>query len=112
MSDVPSPSQTPSRLCLTCGRQLPCSAAFFHRDAFGSFGLKRRCRDCVNEAERGKYASSADDIRQRMRTRRAERAAYWTTQPPVGGRVTAAQPTSERPLPTMAGAIAISERQA
>lgn len=81
MSEIPSHSQAQSRLCLTCGREFPCSVAFFHRDACGSSGLKRRCRNCVNEAERGRYAASAEDIRQRMRIRRAERAAYFETQP-------------------------------
>ncbi|WP_394435756.1 hypothetical protein [Streptomyces sp. SGAir0957] len=81
MIDVPIPSRAGTRLCNACGDAFPLSAEFFHRDAMSAQGLKRRCRDCVNRAERERYAASADEILQRVRERRSERSAYFETQP-------------------------------
>jgi hypothetical protein len=80
MCDVPtSPREQPP--CPGCGRQLPRTVAYFHKDALGRQGLKRRCRDCVNAGERARYAASADAIRARVRQRRAERAELLRDSP-------------------------------
>ncbi len=76
-TDVPSPS----RACRRCGVYYPRTAAFFHRDSLTRDGLKLSCRNCACEAERRRYAASAERIRQRTRERRTERAAYFRTQP-------------------------------
>jgi hypothetical protein len=76
-SEIPSSS----RACTECGNVYPRTVAHFHRDAGNRDGLKLRCRECVCSAERQRYAASADTIRQRVRERRAERAAYFETQP-------------------------------
>lgn len=80
MSDVPTPS-TSARPCTGCGRNLPRTAEFFQRDALALQGLKRRCRDCCNAAERARYARVAPDVLQRKREARTARAEYFATQP-------------------------------
>jgi hypothetical protein len=79
MADVVSLSE--AWPCSGCGRQLPRTIEFYHRDSMGRHGLARKCRDCRCTAERARYAQSAPTILQRVRERRAERAAYFETQP-------------------------------
>jgi hypothetical protein len=79
MCDVPSASRPEP--CPVCRRQLPRTVDYFQRDSLGRQGLKRRCRDCVNAAERARYAASADVIRARVRRRRAERAELLKDSP-------------------------------
>ncbi len=69
-----------SQTCVRCGDTKPFDAAHFHRDAMARYGLKATCRQCSNSAERRRYASNADEILERARKRRSERAAYWETQ--------------------------------
>lgn len=102
--DVPSaPREGP---CPSCGRQLPRTVAYFHRDSLGRQGLKRRCRDCVNAAERRRYADAADAIRARVRRRRAARAELLKNSPQW-------QPTERHEATDQIGSVAflVSERQ-
>jgi hypothetical protein len=77
MSDVPSASATP---CRTCGHHWPRTREFYHVDFTCIGGLKRQCRSCANAESRQRYAANPASVRERVRTRRAEMAAYWTTQ--------------------------------
>ena len=77
--DVPSPPR--EQPCPTCRRQLPRTSAYFARDAMGRQGLKRRCRDCINAAERRRYAASSDAVRERVRLRRAQRTELFRNSP-------------------------------
>jgi hypothetical protein len=77
MSDVPSIRGYGALPCTSCGRCLPRTTDNFHRDSLCVDGLKRRCRDCVNEAERARYTQKAEEVCRRVRERRASRSAYF-----------------------------------
>lgn len=67
--------------CRTCRTPLPRTAAHFHKDPMCVDGLKHQCRDCANKAARERYEANADDVCQRLRERRTERAAMFSTMP-------------------------------
>lgn len=44
-----------SKVCAGCGRVLPASSEYFHRDRHNTDGLKRECRRCCSVREAARY---------------------------------------------------------
>lgn len=43
-----------TKVCNTCGRELPATEEYFHKNKEGKYGLRGECRECYNNKQRAK----------------------------------------------------------
>ena len=60
-----------NRICKACG--LPKPDTEYHKDKYGSNGLRSKCKPCARSAEKARYDSDPDRFKAEQKARRARK---------------------------------------